>query len=90
MGMQPKWTRRLGIAAIMGLSAWASIGCAEERDPINRYERLMTERGFIAPEAIEEMQHRINQEIDDAIQVAEKDPFPEPEDCLKGVYHEDM
>jgi TPP-dependent pyruvate/acetoin dehydrogenase alpha subunit len=60
-----------------------------ERDPITRYERFLTDRGLMSPAEIEEMQHRINQEIDDAIQVAENDPFPEPEDCLKGVYFEE-
>ena len=31
----------------------------------------------------------INKEIDEAILVAEKDPYPEPEDCIRGVYSED-
>src|SRR5262245_30590455 len=58
----------------------------EERDPINRFERFLTERGLITRSAIEDLQQRINREIDEAIQAAEKDPFPEPEDCLKDVY----
>jgi pyruvate dehydrogenase E1 component alpha subunit len=61
----------------------------EERDPINRFERFLSDRGLTTPSAIQEMQQRINQEIDDAIQAAEKDPFPEPEDCLKDVYADD-
>jgi len=61
----------------------------EERDPIARFERLLTERRITTKPAIDELQSRINQEIDDAINVAEKDPFPEPEDCLKDVYYED-
>ena len=60
----------------------------EERDPISRFERFLTERGSIDKSRIGELQHRINQEIDEAIQIAEKDPFPEPEDCLKDVYFE--
>jgi pyruvate dehydrogenase E1 component alpha subunit len=60
----------------------------EERDPINRFERFLTNRGLIDKSGIEEVQRRINQEIDEAIQIAEKDPFPEPEDCLKDVYCE--
>jgi len=60
----------------------------EERDPINRFERFLTERGLITKSAIEDLQRRINHEIDEAIQIAEKDPFPEPEDCLKDVYYE--
>ena len=61
----------------------------EERDPISRFERFLTERGLTTTTGIEEMQQRINVEIDDAIVAAEKEPFPEPEDCLRDVYYED-
>src|SRR5215467_7418064 len=61
----------------------------EERDPIARFERFLTERGLTTKSAIDQLQTRINQEIDDAIQAAEKDPFPEPEECLKDVYYEE-
>jgi TPP-dependent pyruvate/acetoin dehydrogenase alpha subunit len=60
----------------------------EDRDPINRFQRLLIDRGLIDQAGVEELQHRINQEIDEAIQAAEKDPFPEPEDCLRDVYKE--
>ncbi|HLH31592.1 MAG TPA: thiamine pyrophosphate-dependent enzyme, partial [Terriglobia bacterium] len=60
----------------------------EERDPINRFERLLTDRGLTTPSALQDMQQRINLEIDEAIQAAEKDPFPEPEDTLKDVYED--
>jgi pyruvate dehydrogenase E1 component alpha subunit len=61
----------------------------EDRDPINRFQRLLIDRGLIDQAGAEELQHRINQEIDEAIQAAEKDPFPEPEDCLRDVYSEE-
>src|SRR2546421_3216311 len=61
----------------------------EERDPIARFERFLTDRGLIMKSGIEEMQQRINLEIDEAILAAEKDPFPEPEDCLKDVYYQE-
>ncbi len=60
----------------------------EERDPIKRFERYLSERGMITQGGIEEIDKRINREIDEAIQIAEKDPFPDPEDTLKDVYHE--
>jgi TPP-dependent pyruvate/acetoin dehydrogenase alpha subunit len=60
----------------------------EERDPIRRHERLLIERGIITAEKAKEMKTRINREIDVAIALAEKDPFPEPEDCLRDVYYE--
>ena len=60
----------------------------EERDPISRFERFLTDRGLTTKSAIDELQGRINHDIDEAIQIAEKDPFPEPEDCLSDVYYE--
>jgi len=60
----------------------------EERDPIKQFERFLTQRGVVSASDIEDIQKRINREIDEAIQIAEKDPFPEPEDCLKDVYYE--
>src|SRR5215475_10444803 len=60
----------------------------EEKDPIRRFERLLMQRGIASASDIEDLQKRINREIDEAIQIAEKDPFPDPEDCLKDVYEE--
>ncbi len=60
----------------------------EERDPIRRHERLLIDRGIITAEDAKAMKTRVNREIDEAIQLAEKDPFPEPEDCLRDVYYE--
>jgi len=62
----------------------------EERDPIRRHERLLIERGLIDAAGTEEIKTRVNREIDEAIQIAEKDPFPDPEDCLKDVYYEEQ
>jgi TPP-dependent pyruvate/acetoin dehydrogenase alpha subunit len=62
----------------------------EERDPIRRHERFLIERGLIDAAGIEELKTRVNREIDEAIQIAEKDPFPDPEDCLKDVYYEEQ
>src|SRR5437016_7014111 len=61
----------------------------EDRDPIHRFEHFLTDRGLISTSGVDELQTRINHEIDDAIQLAEKDPFPEPEECLKDVYYEE-
>src|SRR5215468_1438228 len=60
----------------------------EERDPIRRYKSFLIERGLVTETKVKEMQARVNREIDEAIQIAEKDPFPDPEDCLKDVYYE--
>ncbi len=44
--MQPKWKRRLGLAAIFGAVGSASIGCAQERAPINRVQANALSKHF--------------------------------------------
>ena len=61
----------------------------EERDPVRRLERDLIKHDAITASGIDEMQSRINAEIDEAIQIAEKDPYPAPEDCLRDVYFEE-
>jgi pyruvate dehydrogenase E1 component alpha subunit len=58
----------------------------QERDPILRLERDMIKRGVIHRADIDLMQSRINADIDEAIQLAEQDPYPAPEECIRGVY----
>jgi pyruvate dehydrogenase E1 component alpha subunit len=60
----------------------------EERDPIRRLECHMVKEAMITAAEIEQMQQRINADIDTAIAQAEQDPYPDPEDCLRGVYDE--
>lgn len=56
------------------------------RDPIDRFVSLMGERGLVDPAALEEMDGRIATELDEAVAWAERQPYPEPEECLDGVY----
>lgn len=44
--MRSKWIRRLGFAAVLGAVAYGSIGCAEERDPINRVQPQALPKSF--------------------------------------------
>jgi pyruvate dehydrogenase E1 component alpha subunit len=56
------------------------------RDPIRRLEAALVERGLVDADAIREMEARIEAEIDSAVDWAERQPYPEPADCLEGVY----
>ena len=59
---------------------------ATENDPIDRYvKRLGSEFGFAAAE-LTEIDARVRHEVDDATEVAEQSPPPEPLDALVGVY----
>src|SRR5438552_7372905 len=51
----------------------------EERDPIRRHERLMMDRGLLTAAEAKDIKVQVNKEINEAIEIAEKDPFPEPE-----------
>lgn len=44
--MRAKWMRRLGVAALTGAVGWSSIGCAQERDPINQVQADALDKHF--------------------------------------------
>jgi len=59
---------------------------AAENDPIDRYHaRLRGELGFDESE-LAGVDERVRREVDDATEVAERSPMPEPLDALVGVY----
>ena len=60
----------------------------KEKDPIGRLERHLIAEGEITTEEIEAMAEGIKANVDDAVEWADKSPYPDPEDCLKDVYFE--
>ena len=59
---------------------------AAENDPLDRYAaRLTGELGF-TPAELAAADARVRDEVDAATEVAEASGFPEPLDCLTGVY----
>jgi TPP-dependent pyruvate/acetoin dehydrogenase alpha subunit len=59
---------------------------AAENDPIDRYQaRLIEELGFDQSD-INAVDQRVRREVDEATEVAERSPMPEPLDALVGVY----
>ena len=59
---------------------------AAENDPIDRYHaRLTGELQFEARE-IDAVDERVRREVDEATDIAERSPMPEPLDALVGVY----
>ena len=59
---------------------------ARENDPLDRYVQRLTGIEGVAPSELEALDARVLAEIDDATDVAEQSPPPEPRDCLAGVY----
>ncbi len=57
-----------------------------EKDPIQRVERLMIEKGWKSREEIDALCAGIRQQVDEAIQWAEQSPYPDPATLLDNVY----
>lgn len=56
------------------------------KDPIPRFERYLTETSLLSKQDIAQLQDAVEREVDEAVALAEKSPYPEPEDLLDGVY----
>ena len=57
----------------------------EARDPIDRYVRQLTEKGWASTAELAAIDDRVTAEIDRAVDLCEKEPFPEPTTALDGV-----
>ena len=57
----------------------------EARDPIDRYVRLLTERGLASAADLAAMDARIQSEIDAAVATCEDEPLPDASTALGGV-----
>ncbi len=60
----------------------------ERADPVERYQRLLAERGWVGRQALEDADARIAAELDGAVAVAEQEPLPAPATALEGVFAE--
>jgi TPP-dependent pyruvate/acetoin dehydrogenase alpha subunit len=60
----------------------------EKKDPIYRLQNAMLERGVMSMEEITRLHEGVVSEVNEAVEWADRSPFPEPEDCLCGVYLE--
>ena len=58
------------------------------KDPIRRLERDLGSRGLIDADGLRAMEERIEAEVDEAVAWADRQPYPDPSECLRGVYHE--
>lgn len=58
----------------------------KKRDPVPRFERLLMERGVVDESYKQALLQRIEREIEEAIEFAEKSPHPEAHEILEDVY----
>jgi TPP-dependent pyruvate/acetoin dehydrogenase alpha subunit len=60
----------------------------KRRDPLDRYEKFLTEKRVWDAKAKKEIDERIAREIQADVEFAENSPFPPPELAAEGVYCE--
>jgi pyruvate dehydrogenase E1 component alpha subunit len=58
----------------------------EKKDPIPRYQQILIQEEIVKSAEIDQLQRQIVEEVDQAVDWAEKSPFPDPEECLTDVY----
>lgn len=62
------------------IAAW------EENDPIARFADRLTGASWCTSEALADIDHRITEELDAAVDLVEPEPLPAPVSALEGVY----
>ena len=59
---------------------------AAENDPIDRYHARLTDELEFERADLDALDERVRREVDEATEIAERSPMPEPLDALVGVY----
>jgi pyruvate dehydrogenase E1 component alpha subunit len=58
----------------------------KKRDPVPRFERVLMERGIIDESYKQQTLQKIEKEIEEAIDFAEKSPHPELSSLMEDIY----
>ncbi len=57
-----------------------------ERDPIDKFRQNVLERELLSEEDLDEIDAKVKQAIDEAVEFAEESPMPDPEELTSDVY----
>ena len=60
----------------------------EGKDPIYRCQQALLDEGVLTMGQIKALHQSIVVEVDEALNWAERSPYPDPESCLSGVYRD--
>jgi TPP-dependent pyruvate/acetoin dehydrogenase alpha subunit len=58
----------------------------QRRDPIERFERELREKGILNDEVVRSVESRMSEELERDLEYAMKSPFPKGEVAMEGVY----
>ncbi len=58
----------------------------KKKDPINRFEKLLKDESVLTAEKNKSMAENIQHQLDEALSIAEKSPYPAGEDAVRDLY----
>ena len=61
-----------------------------EKCPIERLKNYLIKEGICVESELEDIDRRVDEEIEDAVKFAEESPYPLPEDALKDLFVEEV
>ena len=61
----------------------------QENDPIGIFHRYLTENSVLSPDELDEVEHKVEEEVQEAIQFAENSPEPPLDELFDNVYIKD-
>lgn len=61
----------------------------QERCPIKKFELTLMEEGILTKDLIEDIDHRTDEEIKEAVRFAQESPYPQPQDSLEDLFFEE-
>jgi TPP-dependent pyruvate/acetoin dehydrogenase alpha subunit len=59
------------------------------RDPVKRFQDLLTGEGIVDQEGLHELEARIKREFDEGYEFAQASPLPDPGDVVRGLWSDD-
>lgn len=73
-------TRELTYRSREELEEW------EEKCPIKRFQSKLMEKNILTPSLVNQINHQIDKEIEEAVEFAEQSPYPEPQEALDDLF----
>jgi pyruvate dehydrogenase E1 component alpha subunit len=64
----------------------AEIEKYQERDPIKLFAATLVEEKIVDQKALDDLDHKIHEEVEDALRFAEESPLPDPAELYTDVY----
>jgi pyruvate dehydrogenase E1 component alpha subunit len=58
----------------------------EERCPIKRFQSKLMKKNILTPSLVNQINHQIDREIEEAVEFAEQSPYPEPQEALDDLF----